>query len=196
MKSALIIIFVLLVIWNVHLYTQNPEAMVVSTIDGDEYAVKTNYADTQTAADILARLNIINTTLIDHLERKYNNTAYQSDIEFLSNNYDGDALSEHTPLTTVNTSYVLNKGDVIKLCLRNKKNGGFHDFNTLTFVNLHELSHLLDRKYGHNPSFWTGFKLILTEAHGLGLYTPVDYLKTPVTYCGMQITSNPYFDKY
>ena len=172
-----------------------PEAAVISTVDGGKYVVNSDYPDAVGASDILARINTANTKLIKHLESKYAGTLYSSEIKFLASNYNGDVLQENTPRSTANTSYVVNKGDVIKLCLRDPTNGGaFHDFNTLMFVNLHEVSHLLDRQYGHKESFWTGFKFILNEAKLLGIYDPVNYIKTPAKYCGMVIKGNPYYE--
>jgi hypothetical protein len=174
------------------MYVEFPERLTVSIIDGKEYAVKKHYKNHQKASDILARLNIVNKTVIAHMKKKYADSS-EVDVDFLVENYNGDALSEHIPKTTINTSYVLNKGDLIKLCLRDKKTGDFHDMNTLIFVNLHELSHLLDREYGHNKSFWRGFQTVLNEAVELGIYRPVDYNKNPAIYCGLQIHSNPFF---
>ena len=192
MRICLIIILIILLLWNIKLAVEFPERLTVSIIDGKEYTVKKHYKNHQKASDILAKLNHINKTVIAHMQKKYTKSP-KVDVEFLAENYNGDVLSEHTPRTTVNTSYVLNKGDLIKLCLRDQKTGEFHDMNTLIFVNLHELSHLLDRAYGHNKSFWYGFQTVLKEAVELGLYKPVDYNKHPVNYCGMQIHSSPYF---
>lgn len=196
MRECLIIIFLILLIWNIRLYIEFPETLVVSAIDGEEYTVKKNFENTQSASNILARLNYINKTLIEHLRKKYADTHFNSEVEYLAENYNGDVLQEHIPRTTINTSYVLNKGDLIKLCLRSPKTGEFHDFNTLVFVNLHELSHLLDREYGHNISFWTSFKFILTTAAELGLYVPIDYSKNPTQYCGIIIKNSPYYRTY
>jgi hypothetical protein len=192
MKTYLIIISLLIIIW--YCKSPNLETLAVSVVDGRKYSVKKHFHDHHKASNILARLNAINKKIISHMKDKYENTPKEDAVEFLSNNYNGDVLSEHTPATTINTSYVLNKGDLIKLCLRDPTTNELHDFNTLVFVNLHELSHLLDRNYGHNESFWRGFKTILEEATELGLYTPVDYQKKPVKYCGITITSNPFYD--
>lgn len=196
MVSYIFIIFIILLIWNYRLYLYYTEHMVISNIDGNSYSVKKKFKDHQMASDILARLNAINTKVIDHMKHKYANTSRAEDVEFLVENYNGDVLSEHIPRTTVNTSYVLNKGDMIKLCLRDPNTGDFHKFQTLVFVNLHELSHLLDREYGHNIGFWRGFKTILQEAAEIGVYTPINYKYHPEKYCGLTITSNPYYNQY
>jgi hypothetical protein len=169
--------------------------MTVSDVDGKSYTVKKHFDDHQAASNILARLNSINKTIIDHMEKKYNDTKDEDSVGFLAENYNGDVLSEHTPRTTTNTSYVLNKGDLIKLCLRDPKTKKIHDFQTILFVNLHELSHLLDREYGHNKSFWDSFRVILKEAIELGIYEPKDYKNNNVQYCGLTITSSPLYDK-
>ena len=68
------------------------------------------------------------------------------------------------------------------------------DLNTLTFVALHEVSHIMTKSVGHTDEFWTNFKFMLEEADKEGVYKPVDYKETPVTYCSMEITDNPLYD--
>lgn len=196
MRICLIIILVVLLLWNIKLQADHPERLTMSSIDGKSYTVKKKFKDHHKASDILARLNYVNIKVIEHMHNKYKKSE-EYDTEFLIENYgNGEALSEHTPRTTVNTSYVLNKGDLIKLCLRDPKTNEIHDFNTIVFVNLHELSHLLDKEYGHGKTFWRGFKNVLNSAVELGLYDPIDYSHTPTKYCGMTITSSPYFSEY
>lgn len=194
LRHVLVIVFIILLVWDLSITKNHPERLTVSTVDGNPYTVKKRFEDHQKASDILARLNSINETIIEHMEKKYMNTEDEDDVRFLAENYDGGTLSEHTPDSTINTSYVLNKGDLIKLCLRDPKTGEFHDFQTLLFVNLHELSHLLDKEYGHNESFWDSFTAILNEAIELNIYEPRDYSKHPVKYCGLTITSSPLYD--
>ena len=68
------------------------------------------------------------------------------------------------------------------------------DINTLSFVSLHELSHIATESIGHNQDFWQNFKWILQNAKEAGIYSPVDYKKYPQEYCGMTINDNPYYD--
>ena len=68
------------------------------------------------------------------------------------------------------------------------------DENTLTFVALHELSHIATKSIGHTTEFWENFKFILKEAVKLGHYEPINYKEKPKEYCGMNITDNPYYD--
>ena len=46
----------------------------------------------------------------------------------------------------------------------------------------------------HTEEFWTNFKFLIKEADIINIYKPVDYKKSPVMYCGMNITDNPLYD--
>jgi len=179
------IVVIILLIW----YHYISEVKIKSSIDNVKYTVKSRFSDHEEAADILAHLNSVNKKVIRHLQETDNGP----DVQFLASNYNENVIGENVPWTTRNTSYVLNKGDLIRICLRNKKTGKFHDMNTLIFVSLHELSHLMDKQYGHEKSFWDSFKKILNSATELGLYVPVRYKDHPQSYCGMIIKSNPYY---
>ena len=38
------------------------------------------------------------------------------------------------------------------------------------------------------------FKFLLEQAKAANIYDPVNYKKNPESYCGMDITDNPYYD--
>ena len=93
------------------------------------------------------------------------------------------------------TAYSENKGEKLAFCLNTTKEGNkLIDINTLTFVALHELSHIMTESIGHNQEFWQNFKFLLENAKASGIYNPVDYKKDPKEYCGMKINDNPYYD--
>ena len=98
--------------------------------------------------------------------------------------------------TSEYTAYSENKGEKLAFCLDTKKGGNSNliDLNTLTYVGLHELAHIMSKSIGHTPEFWDNFRFLLVEGKKIGIYEPVDYKKKPVRYCGMQISDNPYFD--
>jgi predicted metal-dependent hydrolase len=68
------------------------------------------------------------------------------------------------------------------------------DENTLTFVSIHELAHVMTKSVGHKQDFWENFKFLLENAKDAKIYEPVDYKQKPQGYCGMTITDNPYYD--
>ena len=94
------------------------------------------------------------------------------------------------------TAYSENKGEKIAFCLNKKKgeNEELIDESTLTFVAIHELSHVATLSIGHKSDFWENFKFLLEKAKEAGLHNPVDYKSNPSTYCGMDIQDNPYYD--
>jgi hypothetical protein len=92
------------------------------------------------------------------------------------------------------TSYSENKGEKIVVCLRDKKQAPHYpliDENTIMFVILHEMAHLMTETIGHTPEFWNNFKRILQDGVKIGLYRPVNYAQQPTPYCGMTITDTP-----
>lgn len=88
------------------------------------------------------------------------------------------------------TSYSVNKGEEIALCLRDKTNK-LHDINTLMFVAIHELAHNYNNEIGHTDKFWRLMKEIIKIADTHGLYKPINYNLYPTDYCGITINSTP-----
>ena len=92
------------------------------------------------------------------------------------------------------SSYTINKGELMALCLRHKKGDHpFHEYNTLQFVMIHELAHIASVSEGHNQEFINNFRFLLRQAKSLGFYEPVNYSHNPIHYCGIKVTNNPYF---
>lgn len=66
--------------------------------------------------------------------------------------------------------------------------------NAMMYIGVHELAHFLTDKYGHeHDEFWELFRTLLHKAVDLGLYTPRDYSKEPISYCGYELTDNILF---
>ena len=115
-------------------------------------------------------------------------------VKRLHQKFDKAKCVETLPTSEL-TAYSENKGEKVAFCLNKKKNGTkLIDINTLTFVALHEMSHIMSVSIGHNEEFWTNFKFLLNNAVDYKIYTPIDYKKKPEQYCGMSITDNPYYD--
>jgi hypothetical protein len=93
------------------------------------------------------------------------------------------------------TAYSENKGEKIAFCLNTTKEGNkLIDRNTLTFVAIHELAHIMTTSIGHKQEFWENFKFLLIQSKEFGIHNPEDYKKSPKEYCGLTISDNPYFD--
>ena len=115
-------------------------------------------------------------------------------VKRLVNGFNPQKIMETLPTSEL-TAYSENKGEKIAFCLnKNKVDDDLIDLNTLTFVAIHELSHIMTKSVGHKQEFWENFKFLLTNAKEAGIYNPVDYKKKPKEYCGMTINDNPYYD--
>ena len=77
----------------------------------------------------------------------------------------------------------------------NQKRGNtFIDPNTLMFVALHEIAHIMTESTGHKDEVWQNFKFLQENAVKIKIYKPVDYKSKPKQYCSIEINDNPYFD--
>lgn len=161
---------------------------VISKKDNRKYIVR-KLPDAEKAADKLAELNSYIITLIKSLENKENND-YTGNVKTLINRYNPDTLSE-TGKDAEYTSYSVNKGQKISVCIRNKNNT-FTDNNTVIFVVIHELAHVMTDSIGHTKEFWDNMKYLLEKAEEINIYSPQDYNTNPINYCGMEINSTPY----
>lgn len=170
-----------------------PLVEVKSKVDGRTYKVR-DMADKQEAADLLAKVRIRLGKLCDQLVAKY---PSKPQVQRMQQNFraDPDRFLEATP-DAKHTSYNVNKGEQIHLCLR-QRNGPDESLvseEVIMFVGIHELGHTITKTVGHEPEFWNNFGWLLREAESLGLYTPQNFKAHPVSYCGVRITDQPHYD--
>jgi hypothetical protein len=160
-------------------------ALVESSVDGQRYLVR-NLPDKQDAADRLARTRAKLLRLMRDLKQSDPEKPF---VKQMVRNFDADPsrFSESAPDASY-TSYSVNKGEKVVLCVRHKDDS-FVDENTLMYVAVHELGHLMTEEVGHTDAFWANFRRLLEEAEALGMYRRVDYAAKPAPYCGIDITS-------
>lgn len=162
---------------------------VKSQVDGNDYRVQ-NLPDKQEASDLMAQIHTNLETLINHYKSDPATIA-DPRVKTMVERFNPNNMMEND-LADDSTSYSENKGEKIVVCLRQKSDGyPFVDENTIMFVILHEMAHLMTTTVGHTPEFWTNFRRILQDASAVGVYKPINYSKSPVTYCGMNITDSP-----
>jgi hypothetical protein len=163
---------------------------IISSKDGNRYCVRERQK-LELAANLLAEVTAKCNALVQYMKEKHPNDPR---VKRLVEGFNPQKISETLPTSEL-TAYSENKGEKIAFCLNTTKNGDkLIDINTLTFVALHELSHILTESIGHKQEFWNNFKFVLVNAKAAGIYDPVDYKKKPQEYCGMTINDNPYYD--
>lgn len=173
--------------------SQFPLVDVKSKIDGRTYRVR-DMSDKQEAADLMARVRQKIDKLYSFLREKFPN---KPQVKQLLNNFvpDPSRFEESTPAAE-HTSYSVNKGEKVHLCLRQREGGNesLVQENVMVFVSLHEMAHVVTPTLGHGPDFWNNFAWILKQAEEIGIYKYQDFKAHPVSYCGISITDSPAYD--
>lgn len=163
---------------------------IIATNDGHRYCVREREKLDQ-AANLLADVTQKMKSMVTYMKEKH---PEDPRTIRLVEGFSPKSISETLPTSEL-TAYSENKGEKIAFCLNKQKDGTqLIDINTLTFVALHELSHIMTESIGHKQEFWNNFKFLLENAKEAGIYSPVDYKKQPQDYCGMTINDNPYYD--
>jgi hypothetical protein len=163
---------------------------IISNRDGNTYCVRET-PKLELVADLLAKVTEKLRKLVKYLGETY---PTRENVQRLVKKFNPKKIMETLP-TSKYTAYSENKGEKLAFCTTTTKEGTkLIDENTLTFVALHEISHIMTKSVGHKKEFWENFKFILKNAVEINLYTPKNYKKSPKKYCGMTITDNPYYD--
>jgi hypothetical protein len=163
---------------------------IISNVDGNKYCVRER-AKLQLAADLLANTTQKLKELVVYLGKTYPDRA---NCKRLVENFNPQTVKEILP-TSEYTAYSENKGEKLAFCTTTTKKGDtLIDPNTLMYVAIHELGHLMTKSIGHTQEFWQNFKFLLQNAVKIKIYNPVNYKKKNKNYCGMKITDNPLFD--
>jgi hypothetical protein len=164
---------------------------IISGVDGNRYCVR-DRNKVKPAANLLATVTTKCKDLVNYVNEKYPNDPK---VQRLVKGFNPKKISETLPNSEL-TAYSENKGEKLAFCLNKKKedDNNLIDINTLTFVAIHELSHIMTVSIGHKQEFWQNFKFLLENAKTANIYDPVDYKKNPEEYCGMTISDNPFYD--
>ena len=190
MNNCVLIIIIVMLAFSGYIYIEgknNDVIFVRSLLDNREYLVRNN-PDKQEAADLIAKIRGKLDKLCLILKKEYPN---DESVKRLIKKFNSDNITE-SGKNSKYTSYSVNKGEKVVLCIRTRdKKEALIDENTITFVALHELSHIQTKSIGHTEEFWSNFKFLLKNAIKHGLYKHVDYSKHNVAYCGMTITDTP-----
>lgn len=208
MSLGLLIVLVIIVLAYIYGSTDHRETIRVA---GRDWNVLSDYDNAAAAALLLEQTHAKMIRFLAYLKDKYHvnetdeeiadcathphDTEQRRIVTALLDGYNPDVFYENRPGTN-GTSYTINKGSAMYICLRNKINQNkLVDPDMLMYVMLHEASHIANYNgWGHEKRFWEVFKFILQNAVESGTYTPIDYSKRPEDYCGLHVNYNPYFD--
>jgi WLM domain len=179
--------FILIIILFMYYENFYSDLTYVEAFDGKQYLVRQR-DDKQEAADLLANIATNCQKIVDY----FNKQEPDSDrVQRLVKNFRQENISESMSNSDY-TSYSINKGEKIIFCIRQKTpEQELIDLNTMMFVAIHELAHLMTKSIGHTEEFWENMKYILKHSIKIGVYKRQDFKSKPVEYCGTQITDTP-----
>jgi len=185
-KIVLVIIFVVALYVYYHIWTFDATYMR-SPLDNTEYLVQ-NLDQKEGATYLLSLMHMKINTLRNHFLSVHDPsyTPYQKYIDQFCKRIKGIVLYENAPDGKY-TSFTVNKGDEMGLCLRSRKTGELHDQNLITYVVLHELAHVACPEQNHTDLFKEIFIFMIRTAEKLGIYEVKDYQLNPQEYCGMTL---------
>jgi hypothetical protein len=198
MKLIILIILLIVFLGGLYWYNYNKMTFIQSPIDNHYYMVR-DLPDKYVAVNLLATLRTNAINLIKHLNSKKDNEykEYKEYIEQLSDRMKDVTISEtkgheqYEKDTENVTSYSVNKGEELVICLRSKKDWNkFHKINILMYVMLHEISHIACPVYGHGPLYKKIFAFMTRTAMDLKMYEYANYAANPEEYCGIMLTDS------
>ncbi len=190
MKESILISIIIIIIY-IFLFLNRNNVIYIESKTGTKFLVHKD-KNKQEKANLLGNLVENLYTLKNHLVKNKNKfPEYDEYIDLLNNNFKEEKtiVYETDPESNL-TSYSVNKGEEISFCLKSKKTGILHDINLLTYVGIHEISHIACPEIGHGDLFKKIFKMFTQEAVNIGIYKKVDYSELPVEYCGMILSSS------
>jgi hypothetical protein len=188
----IVIILIFVIIFNYYnYYLQNTDLLIIKGIDGNNYYVRENF-DKDNAAETLYKLRNKLKNLINFIEENSENDKefpiYKENINLIKNKIDSVIIKE-TPKTSSYTSYSVNKGEELYLCIRSKNTNEIHDINDLLYVAIHEIAHIGCPEIGHTNLFFKINLYLLNKAVEFNLYKKDNYNEKPREYCGIDLNN-------
>jgi len=189
MKEITILFLTILgVLGSVSVYNKNKNVAVLKSSNDNRKYRLLDLPGKEKCMEILVQLNKNVIQLLSYVKDED-----REGIKDLLDNYRPDSLCENLENRSLQ-AYSLNKGEEICLCLREPENELIiiDDMNTLMFVLVHELGHLMTDDIGHTNKFWNNMAFLLKKSSEINLYNPINYKNSPVMYCGVKIDETPY----
>lgn len=186
-ELTLLMICILIVFFYMNFLRQKLYLDKVKASNGKEYLVR-NLPDKTEASNKLGSISDSLKSFVDGLSTS--DSEKGEHIKILQESFNPEYITENIP-GSIYVAYSVNKGEELSLCIREKGTEKFIDNNTIIFVAIHELSHIMTPETGHTPLFWDNMKYLLEKASSQGIYMPINYSESPVEYCGMDINSTP-----
>jgi len=192
MKETILISIIIIFIY-IYFFLNKKNFVSIESYNGTKYMV---YNDTlkkdksNLLASIVKNMCLLKNYLVKNINsddlKEYNLYIKQLDKNFNENR---TSIYETDPNSDL-TSFSVNKGEELSICLKSKSSDKLHDINLLMYVVIHEMAHFACPEIGHGDLFQKIFKKFLEVAVIIDIYHYEDYSTKPVEYCGMILSSN------
>jgi predicted metal-dependent hydrolase len=154
MKESILIAIIIIFIYIFLFYNKKNVVLVAGSDNFTKFLV---YNDEQKneSAKLLEGITNNMFKLRDFLYQNKKNFPEMKDyIIQLNNNLNKDRtlIYENDPKSDL-TSFSVNKGEEIALCLKSKKTGTMHNMNLMMYVTIHEMAHIACPEIGHGELF-------------------------------------------
>ena len=203
-KNIVKIFTVLVILFLFYKFIYDGTVSIKSSLDNNIYKVR-NGSNKQLRADYLAFMNAKLNTIVSSLK---NHTVYINDqaVQRLIKKWESGVSIKETGFLESDAAYVINK-KYMSFCLQdspffgNLKTTSLEDTNLITYVGIHELSHIMSISTDHGEEFIKNFNFLLNYAKGLmfinpftntteSLYIPLNSLKTADNFCGVKLENS------
>jgi predicted metal-dependent hydrolase len=192
MKETILISTIIIVIY-IYFFLNKKNFVSIESNTGTKYTVYDDNLNKDKAnllSMIVKNMCLLKNYLLKNIDN-YDLKEYSSYIKQLDKNFNENrTLIYETDPTSDLTSYSVNKGEELSVCLKSKTTGHLHDINLLMYVIIHEMSHFACPEIGHGSLFQKIFKKFIEVSIKLNIYSYDDYTSKPIEYCGMILSSS------
>ncbi len=190
MKETILISAILIFIY-IFLFINRNNIIYVESKSGSKFLVHKDNLKNEKAellGDIVEKMFILKNHLVMNIDKL---PEYRDYIKQLEENFTQSRtiIYETDPDSNL-TSYSVNKGEELSICLKSKKTGQLHEINLLMYVVIHEMAHFACPEIGHGELFKKIFRKFAEEAIKIGIYKKEYFESNPIEYCGMILSSS------
>lgn len=157
--------------------------------DGYLYVIRSNSNDI-VALKTLTLLRKKLVQLVDYIYRKVTTdptvSRYKEYVQRIKDRLPYVQIRETSPYSNY-TSYSVNKGEELHMCIRSKQSDKFHSINELIYVAIHEIAHIGCPEIGHTKLFFDINVFLLKQAMEFNIYQYINYDTKPMEYCGISL---------
>jgi len=192
MESYILVIIIFIIFF---LFSINKNNLIYENYK-DKFFLVQDLEDKDEALEILYKLEFTLNNIINKMcdDNKVKGSKYNDYIIEIKKKLKHVIIQE-SDINNKNTSYSVNKGEILVFCIRSKETKKIHNFNELLYVGIHEIAHIGCPEIGHTELFFDINEYILRKAIEYGYYNFVDYKNNKMEYCGIELTSNVLTDK-